>query len=56
MKKIIYLVLFTVTSSLFYGQTAKEIIDKNIELSGGLTNWKLLNSVLCREGSIGNQR
>ncbi|WP_336687495.1 histidine kinase [Chryseobacterium bernardetii] len=48
MKKIIYLVLFTVTSSLFYGQTAKEIIDKNIELSGGLTNWKLLNSVLLQ--------
>lgn len=48
MKKIIYLVLFTVTSSLYYGQTAKEIIDKNIELSGGLTNWKLLNSVLLQ--------
>ncbi|RXM51185.1 MULTISPECIES: histidine kinase [unclassified Chryseobacterium] len=48
MKKIIYLVLFTVTSSLCYGQTAKEIIDKNIELSGGLTNWKLLNSVLLQ--------
>lgn len=48
MKKIIYLVLFTVTSSLCFGQTAKEIIDKNIELSGGLTNWKLLNSVLLQ--------
>ncbi|MGE8552714.1 MAG: histidine kinase [Chryseobacterium jejuense] len=48
MKKIIYLVLFTITSSLYYGQTAKEIIDKNIELSGGLTNWKLLNSVLLQ--------
>lgn len=31
-----------------YSQTAKEIIDKNIELSGGLTNWKLLNSVLLQ--------
>ncbi|AZA89539.1 Uncharacterised protein [Chryseobacterium nakagawai] len=48
MKKIIYLILFTITSSLYYAQTAKEIIDKNIELSGGLTNWKLLNSVLLQ--------
>ncbi|WP_080779352.1 histidine kinase [Chryseobacterium phocaeense] len=47
MKKIIYLVLLTLTTSL-YAQTAKEIIDKNIELSGGLTNWKLLNSVLLQ--------
>lgn len=47
MKKIIYLVLLTITTSL-YSQTAKEIIDKNIELSGGLTNWKLLNSVLLQ--------
>ena len=29
-------------------QTAKEIIDKNIELSGGLTNWKILNSVILQ--------
>ncbi|PIF45994.1 hypothetical protein CLU96_3010 [Chryseobacterium sp. 52] len=47
MKKIIYLVLLILTTSL-YSQTAKEIIDKNIELSGGLTNWKLLNSVLLQ--------
>ncbi|WP_223607762.1 outer membrane lipoprotein-sorting protein [Chryseobacterium sp. OSA05B] len=47
MKKIIYLVLLTLTTSL-YSQTAKEIIEKNIELSGGLTNWKLLNSVLLQ--------
>ncbi|WP_027385394.1 hypothetical protein [Chryseobacterium gregarium] len=47
MKKIIYLVLLTFTTSLC-AQTAKEIIDKNIELSGGLTNWKLLNSVLLQ--------
>ncbi|KFF01620.1 hypothetical protein [Chryseobacterium luteum] len=47
MKKIIYLVLLTFAASL-YSQTAKEIIDKNIELSGGLTNWKLLNSVLLQ--------
>lgn len=47
MKKIIYLVLLTFAASL-YSQTAKEIIDKNIELSGGLTSWKLLNSVLLQ--------
>ncbi|KPE50656.1 hypothetical protein [Chryseobacterium indologenes] len=47
MKKIIYLVFLIVTTSL-YSQTAKEIIDKNIELSGGLTNWKLLNSVMLQ--------
>ncbi|MBL1220920.1 histidine kinase [Chryseobacterium sp. L7] len=47
MKKIIYLVLLMLTTSV-YSQTAKEIIDKNIELSGGLTNWKLLNSVLLQ--------
>ncbi len=47
MKKIIYLVFLIVATSL-YSQTAKEIIDKNIELSGGLTNWKLLNSVLLQ--------
>ena len=31
-----------------FAQTAKEIIDKNIEVSGGLTNWKLLNSVFIQ--------
>lgn len=29
-----------------YAQTGKEIIEKNIELSGGLLNWKRLNSVI----------
>lgn len=29
-----------------FSQTAAEIIDKNIELTGGLTKWKLLNTVL----------
>lgn len=47
MKKIIYLILLFITVSV-YSQTAKEIIDKNIEQSGGLTNWKLLNSVLLQ--------
>lgn len=47
MKKLV-LVLILIFSQLSFAQTAKEIIDKNIELSGGLTNWKLLNSVLLQ--------
>ncbi|MCI3936033.1 outer membrane lipoprotein-sorting protein [Chryseobacterium aahli] len=47
MKKLI-LVFVLIFSQLSFAQTAKEIIDKNIELSGGLTNWKLLNSVLLQ--------
>ncbi|MCS3528859.1 outer membrane lipoprotein-sorting protein [Chryseobacterium sp. JUb7] len=47
MKKII-LVFVLILSQLSFAQTAKEIIDKNIEMSGGLTNWKLLNSVLLQ--------
>jgi hypothetical protein len=31
-----------------FGATAKQIIDKNIELTGGLTNWKLLNSIILQ--------
>ncbi|REC49998.1 LolA-like protein [Chryseobacterium pennipullorum] len=47
MKKLL-LVFVLIFSQLTWAQTAKEIIDKNIELSGGLTNWKLLNSVLLQ--------
>lgn len=47
MKKILSVLIICVVS-LFHAQTAKEIIDKNIELSGGLTNWKLLNSILIQ--------
>ncbi|MBN9312242.1 MAG: histidine kinase [Chryseobacterium sp. 39-10] len=47
MKKITF-VLILLFSHLLTAQTAAEIIDKNIELSGGLTNWKLLNSVLLQ--------
>ncbi|MPT31146.1 MAG: histidine kinase [Chryseobacterium sp.] len=40
------IVLFTIIfSQIIFAQTAKEIIDRNIESSGGLTNWKLLNTV-----------
>ncbi|ASK29435.1 histidine kinase [Chryseobacterium sp. T16E-39] len=47
MKKLL-LVFVLIYSQFSFAQTAKEIIDKNIELSGGLTNWKLLNSVLLQ--------
>lgn len=47
MKKLL-LVFGLIFSHVILAQTAKEIIDKNIELSGGLTNWKLLNSVLLQ--------
>ncbi|MEG1667541.1 histidine kinase [Chryseobacterium sp.] len=47
MKKLL-IVFVLVISQLSFAQTAKEIIDKNIELSGGLTNWKLLNSVFLQ--------
>ena len=45
MKKIV-LVLMILLSGIISAQTAKEIIDQNIEKSGGLTNWKLLNSII----------
>ena len=45
MKKL-FLAFAIIFSVIINAQTAKEIIDKNIELSGGLTNWKLLNSVV----------
>ncbi|CAD7814657.1 hypothetical protein CHRY9390_02841 [Chryseobacterium aquaeductus] len=47
MKKLL-LVFVLIFSQWSFAQTAKEIIDKNIELSGGLTSWKLLNSVLLQ--------
>lgn len=47
MRKI-FLVFIITISGLVSAQTAKEIIDQNIELSGGLTNWKLLNSIIIQ--------
>lgn len=47
MKKTTLLILITIYT-LISGQTAKEIINLNIENSGGLTQWKLLNSVILQ--------
>ena len=47
MKKIVF-VLMMLVSGIISAQTAKEIIDQNIEKSGGLTNWKLLNSIILQ--------
>ncbi|MBH1959745.1 MAG: histidine kinase [Flavobacteriia bacterium] len=47
MRKIL-LVFIMLMSGIVSAQTAKEIIEKNIELSGGLTNWKLLNSIIIQ--------
>ena len=44
MKKI-FLIFSIVICQISFAQTAKEIITKNIEVTGGLTNWKLLNSI-----------
>lgn len=45
MKKLL-LVFIISLYSFATAQTAKEIIAQNIEQSGGLTNWKLLNSTI----------
>lgn len=45
MKKLL-LVFIISFCSFATAQTAKEIIAQNIEQSGGLTNWKLLNSTI----------
>lgn len=42
-----WILLFIILGGqIFFAQTGKEIISKNIELSGGLVRWKLLNSVI----------
>lgn len=47
MRKLLFIAILLITT-LFSAQTAKQIIDKNIEITGGLTNWKLLNSILLQ--------
>ncbi len=46
--KNIFFVFAILLSSIVGAQTGKEIIDRNIQATGGLTNWKLLNSVLLQ--------
>ena len=45
MKKLIYSVLMGSSISI-YGQNAKDIINKNIEVTGGVNKWKTLNSTI----------
>ena len=44
MKNFLVLIMVVFSTSIF-AQTGKEIINKSIELSGGIVNWKLLNTV-----------
>lgn len=46
--KNLFLICSLIIGQIFTAQTAKEIIDKNIENSGGIVNWKLLNSVMLQ--------
>lgn len=47
MKKI-FLILIITFGQTFYTQTAKQIIDKNIQTTGGLNQWKSLNTILLQ--------
>lgn len=44
MKNFLVLIMVVFSTSIF-AQTGKEIIEKSIDLSGGIVNWKLLNTV-----------
>ena len=46
--KNLFFVLAILLSTIVSAQTGKEIIDRNIQATGGLTNWKLLNTVLLQ--------
>lgn len=50
MKKI-FLILTMVLGQFLFSQTAKEIMEKNIQLTGGLIQWKSLNTILL-EGKV----
>lgn len=47
MKKIFLVVVILITA-LLSAQTPKQIFDKNIENTGGVTQWKLLNSIMLQ--------
>lgn len=50
MRKI-FLILTIVLGQFLFSQTAKEIMEKNIQLTGGLIQWKSLNTILL-EGKV----
>lgn len=47
MKRLIF-ILTIILGQVLTAQTAKEIIQKNIQATGGLTQWKLLNTILLQ--------
>lgn len=47
MRKI-FLISLVFLAKIFSAQTAAQIIDKNIQNTGGLVQWKLLNTILLQ--------
>lgn len=47
MRKI-FLITLVFLAQIFFAQTAAQIIDKNIQNTGGLVQWKLLNTILLQ--------
>ena len=47
MRKI-FLITLVFLAQIFSAQTAAQIIDKNIQNTGGLVQWKLLNTILLQ--------
>ena len=47
MRKI-FLISLVFLAQIFSAQTAAQIIDKNIQNTGGLVQWKLLNTILLQ--------
>lgn len=47
MKRVIF-ILTIILGQVLTAQTAKEVIQKNIQATGGLTQWKLLNTILLQ--------
>lgn len=47
MKKVLLIATILITT-IFSAQTVKQIFDKNIENTGGITQWKLLNSIVLQ--------
>ena len=47
MRKI-FLITLVFLAQIFFAQTAAQIIEKNIQNTGGLVQWKLLNTILLQ--------